>query len=116
MKRNILSLLVAVIAITFATTAIAQDTSKGMGKGHKMPEFSEIDANGDGAIVADEFYEFRGKRMAERAAAGGQMKNAANAPAFEDIDTDGDGEVSPEEFSAHQAEHRAMRQGAKGKS
>ena len=115
MKRNIFSLLVAVIAITFATTAIAQGTSKGMGKGHKMPEFSEVDANGDGAIVADEFYQFRGERMAEHAAAGGKMKNAANAPSFEDIDTNGDGEVSPEEFSAHQAEHRAMRQGAQGK-
>ena len=113
MKRNIFSILIAAISIIFATTAIAQDSSKGMGKGHNMPVFSDIDANGDGAIDAEEFYQFRGNRMAERAAAGGNMKNAANAPTFEDIDTNGDGGVSPEEFSAHKAEQMAKKQAAK---
>ena len=113
MKRNTLSLLLAIITVAFATTAIAQDSSKGMGKGHKAPEFSDIDANGNGAIESEEFYQFRANRMAERAAAGGNMKNAANAPTFEDIDTNGDGGVSPEEFDAHKAEHKAKKQAAK---
>lgn len=113
MKRNTFSLLIAAISIIFATTAIAQDSSKGMGKGNNMPVFSDIDTNGDGAIEAEEFYQFRSNRMAERAAAGGNMKNAANAPTFEDIDTNGDGGVSPEEFSAHKAEQMAKKQAAK---
>ena len=114
MKRNTLSILLAIITVAFATTAIAQDSSKGGGKGGKSPEFSEIDVNGNGSIESEEFYQFRANRMAERAAAGGNMKNAANAPTFEDIDTNGDGGVSPEEFNAHKAEHKAKKQAAKG--
>ncbi len=106
MKPNTLSVLLFVVSLIGASSAIAQDQSRGTGKGHNMPAFSEIDVNADGNIVADEFYQARGKRMAERAASGGKMRNAANAPSFEDIDTDGDGKVSPDEFSAHQAEHQ----------
>ena len=111
MKRNIFSLLIAVVAIAFATIAIAQDSSRG--KGQNAPVFSVIDVNGDGAIEAEEFYQFRSQRMAERAAAGGNMKNAANAPTFEDIDTNGDGGVSPDEFTAFKAERMANKQAAK---
>ena len=39
--------------------------------------------------------------MAERAEAGGKMKNAKNAPSFEDLDLDGDGNLSAEEFAEH---------------
>ena len=113
MKRNIRSLLLAISCAALATTAVAQNSSSEMGKGHKMPMFSDIDADGDGAIVAAEFYQFRGERMADHAAAGGKMKNAAKAPTFEDIDSNGDGEVSPEEFSAHKAEHKSMQRKAK---
>ncbi len=69
-----------------------------------MPKFADIDLDGNGVVVAPEFYEARAKHMAERAKAGGKMKNAANAPTFESIDLDDDGEISPEEFAAHQAE------------
>ena len=55
----------------------------------------------------EEFYQARSKRMAERAAKGRKMRNAANAPSFEDIDLDGDGKVSAKEFSAHQTEEMA---------
>ena len=113
MKRNIFALLVAVMTIAFATTAIAQDSPAGKGKGQNAPVFSDIDANGDGAIEAEEFYQFRSQRMAERAAAGGKMKNAANAPTFEDIDANGDGGVSPDEFNAFKAERMAEKQAAK---
>jgi len=111
MKRNLLSVLVAAIFIAGAVLATAQDAPRGMGQGHKMPEFSDCDLDGNGVIDATEFYEARGKRMAEHAAAGGKMKNVANAPSFEDIDTDGNGEVGPEEFAAHQAEMIEKRQG-----
>ena len=70
---------------------------------HRMPAYSDLDANGDDAVSAEEFYAFRAKRMAERAAEGGKMKNAANAPAFEDLDLDGDGSLSDEEFEKHHA-------------
>ena len=105
MKRITVLFLVATITVAGAASAFAQDTQKG--RGNNMPTFSDIDLNSDGAIVADELYRMRGKRMAERAAQGGKLRNAANAPSFEDIDTDSDGKVSPDEFSAHQAEQMA---------
>lgn len=105
MKRNSTSLLLAIILLVGAGSALAQDSTRGMG--NSMPVFSDIDLNGDGAIVTEEFYQARSKRMAERAAKGGKMRNAANAPTFESIDTDSDGKVSAEEFSAHQAEQMA---------
>lgn len=104
----------AVLLLSMSTSALASNHCKN--KGHKMPTFAEVDLDGDGAIVAEEFYEFRGTRMAERAKAGGKMKNAANAPTFESIDLDADGEVSSEEFATHQAEMRKKHQDSKEKT
>ena len=116
MKRITILLLTAAATIALATSAFAQESPKRMGR--NMPAFSDVDLNGDGTIVAEELYQMRAKRMAERAADGGKLKNAANAPSFEDIDTDGNGEVSPDEFTAHQAgrmaKHRQERQGKAG--
>ena len=105
MKRITILLLVAAVTVVAGASAFAQQSQKGMGK--NMPTFSEVDLNGDGTIVAEELYQMRGKRMAERAANGGKLQNAANAPSFEDIDADGNGEVSPAEFTAHQADQMA---------
>jgi Ca2+-binding EF-hand superfamily protein len=99
----IAGVVVIMIMLLLASTA-ATASHHGKGKHHKMPSFADVDLNGDGAIVASEFYEVRAARMAERAKAGGKMKNAANAPTFESIDLDEDGEISPEEFAAHQAD------------
>lgn len=111
MKSKNLATLAAVILMAGTASTIAQEGPNG--KDHKMPTFSEFDLNGDGVIVAKEFYQARSQRMAERAAAGGKMKHAADAPSFEDIDTNDDGDVSPEEFSAHQALHMKQRRGAR---
>lgn len=100
--------LTALILLLASTAATA--SHHGKGKHHKMPSFADIDLNGDGAIVASEFYEARAARMAERAKAGGKMKNAANAPTFESIDLDENGEISAEEFAAHQADMMKKRQ------
>ena len=105
----IAGLVVITIVLLLASTA-ATASHHGKGKHHKMPSFADIDLNGDGAIVASEFYEARAARMAERAKAGGKMKKAANAPTFESIDLDDNGEVSVEEFAAHQAEMRKKMQ------
>ena len=110
MKQILFSLLVVAMSLAGAVSASAQGAQKGMGKGYDMPTFSDCDLNGDGVIVAEEFYEARSKRMAERAAEGGKLKNAANAPSFESIDTNGDGEISEEEFDLHQAEMIEKRQ------
>ena len=110
MKRIVFSLLIAAMSLAGVVSASAQGMQQGMGKGHDMPEFSDCDLNGDGVIVAEEFYEARAQRMAERAAEGGKMKNAANAPSFESIDTNGDGEISEEEYDVHQAEMTEKRQ------
>lgn len=104
MKKIFLPLLVAVVSVAVTGTALAQDAQKGMHR--NMPVFSDIDLNGDGGIVADEFYKARAERMAERARQGGKMKNAANAPSFEDIDTDGNAEISPDEFESQRAKMR----------
>lgn len=111
---------VAVMLLAMSTSGLAShhgsEAHHGKGKGHKMPTFADVDLDGDGAIVAEEFYEFRGKRMAERAKAGGKMKNAANAPTFESIDLDDNGEVSAEEFATHQAEMKKRHKGGKPKT
>ena len=100
MKPKLLSIVLANVFMAATVAAFAQG---GMGKGHNLPDFSDCDLNGDGVITSDEFYEARGKRMAEQAAKGGQMKNAANAPSFEDIDKNDDGKIDEAEFDAHKA-------------
>ncbi|MGB5258427.1 MAG: hypothetical protein WBN44_14325, partial [Woeseiaceae bacterium] len=78
---------ITTVAVMLLVAAAAASASHhGQGKHHKMPAFADIDLNGDGAIVESEFYEARAARMAERAKAGGKMKNAANAPTFGSID------------------------------
>lgn len=104
----IAALVCVTIVLLLASTA-ATASHHGKGKPHKMPAFAEFDLNGDGAIVASEFHEARAARMAERAKAGGKMKNAANAPTFESIDLDDNGEISAEEFAAHQADRMKKR-------
>lgn len=108
MKRTLSSLLVVSTVLAVVATASAQDMQRG--KGHSFPVFADCDLNGNGVIVADEFYEARAKRMAARAAEGGKMKNAANAPSFESIDLDGNGEINPEEFESHKARMIEKRQ------
>lgn len=70
---------------------------------HQCPAYADIDADGNNAVTAEEFYAFRAQRMAARAEAGGKMKHAKNAPSFEDLDLDGDGNLSAEEFAEHQS-------------
>lgn len=69
--------------------------------------FSEYDKDGDGRVSKEEFYAVRSERMAERASAGGRMRNAQNAPLFEEFDTDKDGYLTEEELQQGQ---RAMMQ------
>lgn len=103
-RAYLLSLTICVIVLLLAFPASASCKGESQHHQHKMPTYSELDANEDGAVSAEEFYAFRGKRMAERAEAGGKMKNAKNAPAFEDLDLDSDGNLSADEFAKHQAE------------
>jgi hypothetical protein len=98
-SRAFLLLLATCVAV-LALSQTAYSKCGEHGK-HQMPAYSELDANGDDAVSPEEFYEFRAKRMAERAADGRKMKNAKNAPAFEDLDLDGDGSLSAEEFRKH---------------
>lgn len=76
----------------------------GHGKHHQCPTYADLDENADDAVTSEEFYAFRAQRMAERAEAGGKMKNAANAPTFEDLDLDGNGTLSADEFAEHHAQ------------
>lgn len=100
-------IITSVVVVLSANAAFACGPRHG--KGHKMPTFAEVDANGDGVIVAEELHAMQAKRMAERAEAGGKMKHAGKHCRFESIDTDGDSEVTEDEFSAHQAERMQQR-------
>ncbi len=107
LRAFLILLATCAVIIILSSPAIAGekgDGHKGMhGEQHQCPAYSDLDANADDAVTAEEFYAFRGKRMAARAEAGGKMKNAKNAPAFEDLDLDGDGILSAEEFAEHQS-------------
>lgn len=93
------------LVIAMSSSAWAADCcDKGMHGEHRMPAWSELDADGDDAVTPEEFYAFRAARMAERAEAGGKMKGAQHAPSFEELDLDGDGTLSAEEFAEHQAQ------------
>ena len=99
----------AFLILIATCTAVVILSSPALAEGHRhgkhqCPTYSDLDANADNAVSAEELYAFRAKRMAERAAAGGKMKNARNAPTFEDLDLDGDGNLSADEFAKHHAE------------
>mgnify|MGYP001552091098 CR=1 FL=1 len=93
-------ILLATCAAVLMLSQTANSACGGHGK-HQMPAYSDLDANGDESVSPEEFYEFRAKRMAARAAEGHKMKNAKNAPAFEELDLDGDGSLSADEFRKH---------------
>lgn len=89
-----------VVVVVLSSPAMAGDKH---GK-HQCPAYSDIDANADNAVTAEELYAFRAQRMAARVEAGGKMKNAKKAPSFEDLDLDSDGNLSADEFAEHQSE------------
>ena len=78
------------------------------------PPFGVFDGDGDGMISAQEFNDFRARRMQSRAAEGRMMRGAANAPAFEDIDANGDGQISREELGAMRQQRFRQRQDMRG--
>lgn len=97
-------ILAATCLAVLATSPPAFAGHHGKHHGHQCPSYADIDADGNDAVTAEEFYAFRAQRMAARAEAGGKLKNAKNAPAFEDLDLDGDGNLSAEEFAEHHAQ------------
>lgn len=97
-------LLTCTVILLLSTQAYADCDGHGKREGHRMPAYSDLDANADDEVTSEEFYAFRAKRMSERAEEGRKLKNAKKAPAFEDLDLDGDGNLSAEEFKAHQAQ------------
>lgn len=113
-----LRILLTLLAAGLATVVLSTSTYAGEGhhgKDHKCPAYSDLDADGNGGVSAEEFYAFRAERMAARAAEGHKMKNAAKAPAFEELDLDGDDVLSAEEFAEHHASCPMMsKQGHEG--
>lgn len=103
-------ILVATCAVVLLLSSPAfaegeREGHKGMhGEHHQCPAYSDLDANSDDAVSAEEFDAFRAERMAARADAGGKMKNARNAPTFEDLDLNNDGNLSEEEFAEHHSQ------------
>jgi hypothetical protein len=104
LRAFLILIVTCVMVAALSISAYATDGHKGKHQKHQCPSYMDIDANGDGAVTAGEFYEFRALRMAAKAEAGGKMKNAKNAPSFEDLDLDGDGNLSAEEFAEHRSQ------------
>lgn len=94
-------ILLATCALSLSQQVMAEHEAH---RHHEMPTYSDLDADGDNKVTAEEFYAFRASRMATRAAEGRKMKNAENAPAFEELDLDGDGSLSADEFAKHHAQ------------
>ncbi len=80
--------------------------SVGNAGGNPIPGFADFDTDRDGYLSETELDTGRAQRIAERAAAGLRMRNAANAEPFADIDTSKDGKIDPTEFAAHQLRER----------
>jgi hypothetical protein len=76
--------------------------------------FSTYDQDGNGLVSEVEFNAVRAERMAQRAADGRPMRNAANAPAFADFDADGDGNLTAEELTAGQQQRMGQRSKGQG--
>ena len=104
LRAFLILLATCAVVITIAQPAFAEGGMHGRHQQHQMPAYSDLDANGDGKVTAEEFYAFRASRMQARAAEGRRMKHAADAPAFEDLDLDADGSLSAEEFAEHHAQ------------
>lgn len=73
------------------------------------PAFADIDADGSGAITAQEFDRFRANRMAQRAAEGYRLRNAGQHPGLQAMDLDADQVVSEQEFYQWRAARMANR-------
>ncbi len=101
LRAFLILLATCALVLTLSQRAMAEGEKH---RHHEMPAYSDLDADGDSKVTAEEFYAFRASRMAARAAEGRKMKNAANAPAFEDLDLDGDGSLSADEFAEHHAQ------------
>lgn len=98
LRAFLILIVTCAVVIILSSPATAEGHHHGK---HQCPTYSDLDANADNAVSAEELYSFRAKRMAERAEAGHKMKNARNAPSFEDLDLDGDGNLSAAEFAEH---------------
>ena len=102
--RAFLILLATCAVVVLLSSPALAEGMQGKHHEHQCPAYSDIDANADDQVTSEEFYAFRAGRMAERAEAGGKMKNAKNAPSFEDLDLDDDGNLSAEEFAEHHSQ------------
>ena len=79
LRAFLILLATCAVVVLLSSPAIAADHHGKHGK-HQCPTYSDLDANADNAVTAEELYAFRGQRMAERAEAGRKLKNAKNAP------------------------------------
>jgi hypothetical protein len=98
---------------TFRAERMAARAAEGRPmKGAKtMPDFKDIDTNGDGRLTEAELVAAQqAHREKMRAAHGAHGMGYGHGhdmkmPTFSDLDTNGDGCIDAEEFAAHQAAH-----------
>lgn len=81
MKRVILSLLIAALAMPMAAMACPGGKQMGQGMGQHGSHFAQMDSNGDGVITAEEHAAGAAKR-------------------FSAMDANGDGKVTPDEMKS----------------
>lgn len=97
--------------------AAMAEAGKPMKGAKTMPDFKDIDTNGDGKLTEAELTAAQQAHRAQMKAAhsahgmGHGMGHGMNhemgmkMPSFSDIDTNGDGCIDADEFAAHQAAH-----------
>ncbi len=80
--------------------------------GFALPEFTELDENGDGCINQAELDKFKQSRMVHKRSPWGEMPHRGpgyNPPHYQQFDTDKDGRVSQEEYLAGREQRMAQR-------
>lgn len=87
MKKMILPLLIAAMAMPVAAMACPGGKQMGQGAGKQGSHFAQMDSNGDGAISAEEH-------------AAGAAKH------FAAMDSNGDGKVTKDEMKSRWKEHQ----------
>lgn len=94
---GIAAALIAGMAIALSSISFAEEPVRTRVIMHAPPEFSEVDADGDGMVTEAEFLAFI---EAHRAAAAFPFDGEKGGNHFARADVDGDGVLSREEFEA----------------
>ena len=95
--------LVSFFSITFCFLMIVSSSLNAANIPARGPvPFSVYDANNDGYVTEQEFYDVRAQRIQQRVDQGMPMRNVGNSPDFSAFDANGDGKLTELELTKGQ--------------